>query len=181
MDTQLGACIARRLFRKGNFTTMACPLLALLLGTVVAGCATYWHAHTAGTSGPIAWHVTEAKSESTLAEDRYVYSFVLVLQETQGTPITFTTMTYTVYSGTETHSPSYGETVDRNIQLRPRSAYRLPFTFTITCPELRACSKIVGLAPTYHIMLTGTDNHAKPVHVSIDIKLPPDPKAIQQR
>jgi hypothetical protein len=160
---------------------MACARLALLLGIVVLGCATYWQAHTAGTSGPIAWHVTEAKSESIHAEDRYAYSFVLVLQETQGTPITFTTMTYTVYSGTTTHSPSYEETIHRNIPLRPRSAYRLPFTFTITCPELKGCSPIIALAPTYHIRLTGTDNHAKPVQVSIDIKLPPDPKAIQQR
>ena len=79
-------------------------LLAVLLGVVIAGCAGYWQAHTEGTSGSIAWYITDAKSDANLREERYAYAFVLVLQETQGTPITFTTMTYRYYSGTATTS-----------------------------------------------------------------------------
>jgi hypothetical protein len=36
--------------------------LAVLLGVIIAGCATYWQAHTEGTSGPIAWSIADAKS-----------------------------------------------------------------------------------------------------------------------
>jgi hypothetical protein len=73
--------------------------LVVLLGVVLAGCATYWQAHTAGTSGPIAWSIADAQSAADRVGERYAYTFVLVLQETQGTPLTFTTLTYTVYSG----------------------------------------------------------------------------------
>jgi len=159
---------------------MARVLLAILLGVVVASCGAYWHAHTEGTSGPLTWYVTEAKSESNRAEDRYAYSFILVLQETQGTAITFTTMTYTIYSGTATHSPSDAWTSHGNWALRPRGTYRFPFTYTITCPELRGCPKLGDIAPTYHILLTGTDHQDKPVQVVIDIRLPPDPEAIRK-
>src|ERR671923_445349 len=59
--------------------------LAVLLGILIAGCAAYWQAHTEGTSGPIAWYITDARSESNPVAERYTYAFVLVLQETQGT------------------------------------------------------------------------------------------------
>src|SRR5262245_9750354 len=77
-------------------------LLAVLLVMVVTACATYWKEHTEGTSGPIAWYITDARAETNTRDERYVYAFVLVLQETQGIPLTFTTMTYRYYSGTAT-------------------------------------------------------------------------------
>src|ERR671923_216534 len=54
--------------------------LAVLLGIIIAGCAAYWQAHTEGTSGPIAWYITDARSESNPVAERYTYAFVLVLQ-----------------------------------------------------------------------------------------------------
>jgi len=153
--------------------------LAVLLGVVIAGCAGYWQAHTEGTSGPIAWYITDAKSDSNLREERYAYSFVLVLQETQGTPITFTTMTYTFYSGTGGIQPGSDErTIQGTWKLRAHGRYRFPFTYTAFCPEGSGCMKLGPLAPTYHIILTGTDSQDKPVQVSIDTKLPPDPSVI---
>ena len=84
---------------------------AVLLGGVIAGCAAYWQAHTEGTSGPIAWYIADARSAADPVGERYAYTFVLVLRETQGTALIFTTMTYTVYSGTATHSGADGRTI----------------------------------------------------------------------
>jgi len=153
-------------------------LLAVLLGAVSAGCAAYWQAHTEGTSGPIAWYITDARSDSNLREERYTYAFVLALQETQGTAITFTTLTYTFYSGAAVTPGVDERTIQGTWKLRARGGYRFPFTFTIACPEGSGCIKPGPLAPTYHIVLTGTDSQDKPVRVIIDAKLPPDPNAI---
>jgi hypothetical protein len=152
--------------------------LAVLLGVVVTGCAAYWKEHTEGTSGPVAWYIADAKSDSNSREERYVYFFVLVLQETQGTAITFTTMRYTIYSGTATSSGSNERTNQGTWKLRAHGRYRFPFTYTVTCPEGSGCIKLGPLAPTYHIVLTGTDSQDKPVRVIIDTKLPPDPSTI---
>jgi len=158
--------------------TMIRILLTVLLGVVSAGCAAYWRAHTEGTSGPITWYITDAKSDSNPVDERYAYSFALVLRETQGTAITFTTMTYTIYSGTATSPGSDAWTRQGTWKLRARGTYRFPFTYTVTCPEGSGCIKLGPLAPTYHIVLTDTDNQDKPVRVSIDTKLPPDPSVI---
>src|SRR5437773_8095541 len=161
-----------------NTTIRIC--LAVLLGAVMAGCATYWRARTEGTSGPIAWSITEAKSESNPVEERYAYAFVLVLQETQGTALTFTTLTYTVYSGTATNPVAQEQTLQGTWKLRAHGRFRFPFLYTATCPEGSGCIKLEPLAPTYHIVLTGTDSQDKPVRVIIDTKLPPDPSVLRK-
>jgi hypothetical protein len=153
-------------------------LLAMLLGVVVTGCAAYWRSHTQGTSGPVTWHVAGAKSESQQAEDRYTYSFVLVLQETQGTAITFTTMTYTIDGGTGVRPGANEWSSQGQWTLPPRGTYRFPLRYTILCPQLSECFKLHHPAPAYHIVLTGTDNQKKSVRVVIDLKLPPDPDAV---
>ena len=56
--------------------------LAVLLGSIIAGCAAYWRAHTAGTSGPIAWYIADARSAADPVGERYAYAFVLVVRET---------------------------------------------------------------------------------------------------
>jgi hypothetical protein len=156
-------------------------LLVVLLGVVLAGCAAYWQAHTEGTSGPIAWYITDAKSASDPVGERYAYTFVLVLQETQGTPLTFTTLTYTVYSGSGgIHSGAQEQTIQGTWKLRAHGRYRFPFTYTATCPEGSGCIKLEPLAPTYHIVLTGTESQDKPLRVIIDTKLPPDPNVLRK-
>jgi hypothetical protein len=160
--------------------TMTRLLLVGLLGVIIAGCAGYWRAHTEGTSGPIAWSIAEAKSAADRVGERYAYSFVLVLQETQGTPLTFTTLTYTVYSGTATSSGAYEQTIQGTWKLRGHGRYRFPFTYTATCPEGSGCVKLEPLAPTYHIVLAGTDSQDKSVQVVIDTKLPPDSSVLSK-
>ena len=161
---------------------MAHRLIAILLGVVIASCGAYWRAHTEGTSGPITWYVTDVKSESNAGDNSHSYAFTLILRETQGSPITFTTMTYTIYSGTATHEKSQGQTQEGRWKLQPHGQWRVPFRYAITCPELGGCVKIEAwtLAPIYHIILTGTDGQDKPVRVVIDMRLPPDPDAIRK-
>ena len=150
--------------------------LAMLLGVVIAGWAAYWKAHTEGTSGPIAWSITEATSEADPVAERSAYAFVLVLHETQGTALTFTTMTYTFSSGSGGIHPGVDErTRNGTWKIRAHGRYRFRFRFTAFCPEGSGCIKPGWLAPTYHIVLTGTDSQEKPVQVIIDTKLPPNP------
>ena len=154
--------------------------LAVLLG-VITGCAAYWQAHTEGTSGPIAWHITDAKSAADRVGERSAYSFILVLQETQGTPLTFTTLTYTVYSGSGgIQAGAQEQTIQGTSKLWAHGTLRMPFTYTATCPEGSGCIKLEPLAPTYHIVLMGTDSHDQPVRVVIDTKLPPDPRVLRK-
>jgi len=84
---------------------MTRALLAILLCIGSAGCAAYWHDQTQGTSGPLTWYVIDATSEAAREPTLATYTFTLVVQQTEGVPITFTTMTATVYSGTATHAP----------------------------------------------------------------------------
>ena len=156
-------------------------LLAVLLGVVMGGCASYWQAHTAGTSGAIAWSITDAKAAADPVAERSAYTFVLLLRETQGTPLTLTTLTYTIYSGTGGVEPGVMErTLQGTWKLRAYGSTRLPFTYTVTCPEGSGCIKTGLPAPSYHIVLTGTDNQEKPVRVVIDTKLPPDPSVLSK-
>jgi hypothetical protein len=156
---------------------MTRTLLAVLLCVGSAGCAAYWRSHTEGTSGPITWYVINAKAglkaEAAVEPTLATYAFTLVLQQTDGAPITFTTMTYTVYSGTTTHAPSTEQTRQGTWRFQPGTTYRFPFTFTVTCPEL-TCIKTGWLSPRYHIVFTGTDNQGTPVRTVIDLHLPPE-------
>jgi len=156
-------------------------LLVVLLGVIITGCATYWQAHTEGTSGPIAWSITDATSAADRVGERSAYTFVLVLQETQGTALTFTAMTYTVYSGSGGIQPgAHAQTIQGTAKLRAHGTLRVPFTYTATCPEGSGCVKLEPLAPTYHIVLSGTDSEDKPIQVVIDTKLPPDPSVLRK-
>src|SRR5713226_6358886 len=77
-------------------------LILVPLGMLIAGCVPLG-TRTEGTSGPIAWHVTDLKTESvgdrtSPGDFRGAYSFTLVLKETQGIPITFTYRKDTIYA-----------------------------------------------------------------------------------
>ena len=72
------------------------PLVGVLvvLGTTMMGCTAYLK----GMSGPIAWQATDHRiiERSVSGADRDIYAFALVLEETQGSAITFTNLEYTV-------------------------------------------------------------------------------------
>ena len=125
----MASCMTQRV---AGVHTMVRRGLAMLLGVVLAGCATYWQAHTTGTSGPIAWSIADAQSAADRVGERYAYTFVLVLQETQGTPLTFTTLTYTVYSGRRGH-PIWRTGADHPGNLEAPGAWDPADSFYVHC------------------------------------------------
>ena len=163
---------------------MARPLFTLLLGVVVTGCASLG-VRTEGVSGPITWRATDLKIQAVGEAPGFVgkaqqevYSFTLVLQETQGTAITFTKMAYTLYSS-PTLLPYASETTGRWV-LGPRRELRWPFSSTFYCPS-HDCNAPGFIAPRYHIILTGTGSQGEPVRVVIDLWLPDNPDAMKKR
>src|SRR5713226_5135099 len=107
-------------------------LILVPLGMLIAGCVPLG-TRTEGTSGPIAWHVTDLKTESvgdrtSPGDFRGAYSFTLVLKETQGIPITFTYRKDTIYATDLTILRSADQAI--NLRLRPHEERRFPLTFS---------------------------------------------------
>jgi len=156
---------------------MSRVLLTLILGAVLTGCASLG-VRTEGTSGPIAWHVTDLKSElvpglrGTPGDARGTYSFTLVLKETQGIRITFTYRKDTMYASSITILQSVDQAI--NLRLRPHEERRFPLTFSWGCPA-GDCLQVENVAPRWTINLTGTDGKGNAVTVVININLPPNP------
>jgi hypothetical protein len=139
-----------------------------------------------GVSGPIAWRATALKIQavgeaagvigSPVAQE--VYSFTLVLQETQGTALTFTKMAYRIDSGSGIQ-PFFAERVGR-WSLRPQGELRWPLSSTWSCTSID-CVRPRFFAPAWHISLTGMDARGQEVRVVIDLKLPDNPNAMEKR
>lgn len=70
--------------------SLTCVLLTLSAALVVIGC-TERQIHVNGASGPLVWQVTDFRivARSVQGTPRNLYAFTLVLQETQGTALTF--------------------------------------------------------------------------------------------
>ena len=145
--------------------------IVVFLGMLMAGCVPLGTT-TEGTSGPIAWHVTDLKSASVPGEVRGTYSFTLVLKESQGTPITFTYRQDTIYASGLTTLQSVDQAI--NLTLRPYEERRLPLTFSWGCVQ-EPCRNPGSVAPLWVINLTGSNDNGKPVQAVIKIRLPPNP------
>ena len=151
-------------------------LIFVLLGMLIAGCVPLG-TRTEGTSGPIAWHVTDLKSESVgdrtrPGDVRGTYSFTLVLKETQGIPITFTYRKDTIYAGELTVLRSADQAI--SLRVRPHEERRFPLTFSWGCAAAD-CLQSMSVAPMWTINLTGSDEKGQAVQVVIKIRLPDNP------
>ena len=157
---------------------MSRALLTLILGAALTGCASLG-VRTEGTSGPIAWHVTDLKkSESVLGprevqgESRGTYSFTLVLKETQGILITFTYRKDTTHAVGVTVLKSVEQAI--SLRFKPHEERRFPLSFSWGCAA-GDCLPARSVAPIWTIDLTGMDDQGNPVKAIINIKLPLDP------
>src|SRR5882724_4009748 len=154
----------------------------VLLGMLIAGCVPLGTT-TEGTSGPLAWHVTDLKTESvpglrgTIGEARGTYSFTPVLKETQGIPITFTYRKDTIYASSLTILKSADQAI--NLRFRPHQERRFPQTFSWGCPA-GDCLQVENVAPRWTINLTGTDDKGSAVQAVINIHLPANPATYQK-
>ena len=114
---------------------MARMFLALLLGVVIASCASVGF-RTEGASGPVAWQATDLRiiqrpipGDATREKGDH-YTFTLVLRETQGTTITFTHMAWAVYQPDT--APASSESTGQ-WSLRPHGELRWPFSNYMYC------------------------------------------------
>ncbi len=151
-------------------------LILVPLGMLIAGCVPLG-TRTEGTSGPIAWHVTDLKTESvgdrtSPGDFRGAYSFTLVLKETQGIPITFTYRKDTIYATDLTILRSADQAI--NLRLRPHEERRFPLTFSWGCAAAD-CLQPRSVAPLWTINLTGSDEKGQAVQVVIQMRLPDNP------
>jgi len=138
---------------------------------------------TEGTSGPLAWHVTNLKSTSvpglrgTIGDVHGTYSFTLVLKETQGMPITFTYRKDTIYASSVTILKSADEAI--NLRFRSHEEHRFPLTFSWGC-SAGDCIQAANVTPRWTINLTGTDAQGHAVQAVIKIHLPAKPETYQK-
>src|SRR5262249_34339541 len=114
--------------------------------------------------------------------ERTLYTFMLVLEETQGSGITLTQLDYTIYHPGFAVIPASERTAIL-WKLRPYGELRQLFYSSPCCFETRfGILGIQGrLAPAWHILLTGTADHGQPVRVVIDLSLPPPPPVLTRR
>src|SRR5215510_7495785 len=148
-------------------------VVAALLALGVPGCAPQLTGH----SGALTWEVTDLRivERSVAGTARDLYTFTLVLQETQGSAVTFTHLEQIV---SQPSVNAAGETQHSAVlwKLRPHGELRQSFSFywycaTSDCPKGQALAP----APWYNIRLTGTDEGGQSVQVAIDVKLPGNP------
>src|SRR5437879_13881155 len=108
---------------------LAPVLLTLAAALVVTGC-TERQVRVTGASGSIAWQVTDFRivARSVQGTPRDLYTFTLVLQETQGTAITFQ---HVVSRLTHPSIPTLPQQSPILWQLRPHGELRQPFSFPL--------------------------------------------------
>jgi len=158
---------------------MSRMLFALLLGMVVTSCASLGM-RTEGVSGPIAWRATDFKRQAVgeaagvigRPTQQEVYSFILVLQETQGTALNFTKVAYRIDSGPGIH-PLFAERVGQ-WRLPPHRELRWPLSSTWGCASTD-CVNPGFFAPVWHVILTGTDNRSQESASSSTLSYPITP------
>ncbi len=154
---------------------MARVSVVVLLSVILAGCASVGF-RTEGVSGPVAWHATDLRVVPyTPAQDsegsvRERYEWTVVLQETQGTGITFTHSAWSIYEpglSTPVSAENTGQW-----QLQPHGEIRWPVSWYLYCRET-SCPNFWGLSPVYTLDLTGINDRGQPVHVAVNLRLPP--------
>ena len=155
-------------------TGLGTALLAVCVNIVLTACTTL-SPHLDAEPASITWHATDFRVITRTLDgiERTLYTFMLVLEETQGSGITLTQLDYTTRHPGFALLPS-SERTPILWKLRPYGELRQLFYSSPCCSE--AHFGVRGrLAPAWHILLTGINDHGQPVHVAIDLALPAQP------
>jgi hypothetical protein len=135
-----------------------------------------------GVAGPVAWRADELGVGRRVMVDRErrVYTFTLVLRETQGQSIDFTRMVAVMYDA-GTDAPAQTET--GRWRLPAGGELRIPFVTVLgECGSSpAACVAGTGAAPHWHIVLAGTREPGRPLELVIDVRLPPERAALSRQ
>lgn len=148
-------------------------LVAVCLSSMIMGCAALSsRPHLASGHPSVTWQATDFRVIARTVEgvERDLYTFTLVLDETQGNVITFTQLDHTIYHpGIDLVPASEHTTIAW--KLRPHSEVRQLFYSSPHCAEAR-CTMRGHFTPWWHIVLTGSDDHGQPVRVAINLTWP---------
>jgi len=129
----------------------------------------------AGVSGPIIWQVTDFRivARSVQGTPRDLYTFTLVLQETQGIALTFQQV---VSRLTHPSIPTLPQQSSVLWQIHPYGELRQPFAFPLCTTD--TCKHAAAMAPwSLNLALLGTDTRQQPLRVVINTRLPNAPAA----
>ena len=118
-------------------------LLTLSATLVIAGCAER-QVHVTGVSGPIVWQVTDFRivERTVHGAPRALYTFTLVIQETQGIAMAFQQV---VSRLTHPSIPTLPQQSSVLWQLRPHGELRQPFAFPWCTTDV--CKHAAAMAP----------------------------------
>jgi len=119
-------------------------------------------AKTSGISGPVAWRLTETRAGGDASLTWY--SFVLVLTETTGSQIIFTSIRRQVWGEGARIAQDSG-----SWRLQANGERRLPMAVRRTC-QAATCS--FAYPPYWNIRLTGKDEADHEIRVEIQVAVP---------
>ncbi|MGH2361674.1 MAG: hypothetical protein ACRDGM_14175 [bacterium] len=130
---------------------------------------------TEGTSGPIAWRVTDLATvtRNIQGQAAETYDFTLEIRNVGDRAITLTKMNRTVYQAGG-GQPGYSS-VNGRWELKPRADWKFPLYSYTYCIASQGCLDRGGAQPLWQIVFTGTDDQNRPIEARIDIALPPKP------
>ncbi len=143
-------------------------LLSLCAALTAIGCATI-ERQTEGQGQALRWHATDFHYYTMAMDQREFYEYTLVLEELQGSKITFTTMQANVRNNVQSRRSDWkrsGQWV-----LPAGGELRLPLGTYRRC-RLDDCRDWGTLAPIWQLVLTGTDDQGQAVREVIEMALP---------
>lgn len=157
-------------------TGLGHALLAVCLSVMITGCTALSPNPRVESGHPsVLWQATDFRVSARTIDkaERQLYTFTLVLEETQGSAITFTQLDYSIYHPGIDRIPA-SERTAIVWKLRPHSELRQLFYSAPYCSEAR-CTTRGHLTPRWHILLTGTNDQGQPVRVGIALAWPLQP------
>ena len=90
-----------------RFRKRCARLVILLLSVAIAECTTMG-LRTSGVTGPVSWQATELQWQHEIFDTQQIYTFTLVLHETQGADMLFTQIHAILRNASESR-PAYWE------------------------------------------------------------------------
>ena len=149
--------------------------LALLGSLLLAGCSTFG-TRTSGVSGPVEWRTADFEWHPE-AFGEQVYTFMLLLRETQGRDVTFTQVAAVLYNATDSLPAHWQRT--GQWRLPAHGELPIPLGSRRRCPYAKCWDSGPVLTPVWHLTLTGTDQGGQPVRLVMDLRFPDIPNVVR--
>lgn len=150
---------------KANLTSL---LIIILISLTWAGCASV-NVQTAGKTQHVRWQATDFELRTVAIDERETYKYTLILQELQGRDVTFTHLKAKFQNNA--HSRRFDLEKTGTWTLPAHGELRIPLGTYRYC-HAAACEDWGALAPIWHLTLSGTDSHGRPVQEVIRLRLP---------